>query len=120
MAKKIKILDSSNFNTDIVLSGTTYNILVKYNPSDKSWYLSIRDSANTAIVTGIKIMPNQNLTYQLKYLNIFTDGDLWCLRLKAVKDPLGRDNFGIGKAYELVWISSEDAIQEEIEGVIQL
>lgn len=120
MTRRIKIADSPFFNQDVLLAGTTYNLLFKFNDSDKSWYMTIRDSQKNSLVSGIKIMPNQNLTLPYSYLNIFPDGDIWCLRLKNDFKPIGRDNLGINKTYELVWVSSEDTIEGGYEGVIQL
>lgn len=120
MSSRIKILPSPNFTQEIVLAGLTYNILFTFNDSDKAWYLSISDSRLTSLVSGIKVMPNQNLTKVYSYLNIFPDGDIWCLRLKNDFSPIGYENLGIDKSYEIVWIPSNEVIERGLENVIQL
>ena len=116
----IKVPDSSFESEEVIIAGTTYNLLFKYNTSDAAWYITIRDTEFTPLVSGIKVMPNQNLTKAFSYLNIFSDGDLWCRRAKATRYPIGRDNFGVGKSYELVWLSDVEMINVEIEDVTQL
>lgn len=120
MAKRIKVLDRPFFNQDVILGGRTYNLLFKFNGSDKSWYLSLRDSFNTELLTGIKVLPNQNLTEVFAYQNKLIGGNIWCFKSKDTKDPIGQDNLGIDEAYELIWLTTEDEQALEINGTIQL
>lgn len=120
MARRISVLDSAFFNIDIVLASQSYNLLFKFNTSDKSWYITIRNPNLEVLVSGIKVMPNQNLTGAFKYLDILPDGDLWCVRRTSSKEPVGRDNFGVDKTYELLWISSQEATEGLLDGIIQL
>lgn len=116
----IKVPNAPYESEEVVLAKKTYNLLFKFNDSDKNWYITIRDTELNTLVAGIKVLPNQNLTRDYRYLNIFSDGDIWCRRSKATRSPLGRDNFGVGLSYELLWISSQEAIEREIYDVTQL
>lgn len=120
MASKIKIFNRPFFSQEVILGETSYVLTLKFNTSDEAWYLSISYPEGTQLLNGIKLMPNQNLTGAFSYLERLTGGDLWCVRLKNDRSPLGRDNLGIGKTYELVWISSQEAVQEQIDGITQL
>ncbi len=116
----IKVPTTSYESQETVIGSQTFNLLFKYNASDAAWYITIRDTALNPLVAGIKVMPNQNLTRAYSYLNIFEDGDIWCRRSSATRDPIGRNNLGVGLSYELVWISSQEAIQRGINDVTQL
>lgn len=105
---------------EVIIAGKTYNLLFKFNTSDEAWYITIRNTNLEPLVSGIKVMPNQNLTKAYDYLNIFNDGDLWCIRNNATTESVTRDNFGAGLSYELLWISSQEAIQGGVSDVIQL
>jgi len=38
----------------------------------------------------------------------FDHGELVVFKMKQTDEPLGRDNFGNGKAYELLYVSREE------------
>lgn len=116
----IRVPDTAYESQEVVLGSKTYTLLFKYNSQDKAWYISILDTSRNPLISGIKVMPNQNLTKPYEYLNVLKGGHIWCRRSKLTGEPLGRDNFGVGLSYELLWISSEEAIQRGLEDVIQL
>lgn len=120
MAKRIKVSERPYFNQDVILGGRTYNLLFKFNDSDKSWYISLRDSFKNDLLSGIKILPNQNLTEVFSYKDLLLGGNIWCLKSKATKEPLGLDNLGIDKSYELFWLTTEDEEALDVNGTIQL
>ena len=116
----INVPSTAYESQEVVLGETTYNLLFKFNTEDQAWYISVRDASLNTLISDIKVMPNQNLTEAYNYLGLIPEGDLWCRRSKRTEAPVGRDNFGVGLSYELVWISSQESIQRGIEGVIQL
>lgn len=120
MAQKIKILDTPYFDQEVTLSSQPYNLLMKYNQSDDSWYLTVRTKTKEVITSGLKLLPDQNITYSRQYLDIMPNGNLYCLRVKANDESLGRDTLGIGKTYELWWIPTSEEEELGIDGRIQL
>jgi hypothetical protein len=91
----------------------------KFNVTNQSWYIDLRDATGQDIKLGIRVIENQNLTLRFN-LAQFSSGDLWCLKQKSTNQPLGRDNFGKNKEYRLFYILKSEAATVGIENVIQL
>ena len=120
MANKINVLDNPYAEQTVNLSGRDYKLLLVFNTSNNSWYLTIKDTSDNILQSGIKILPNQNLTQLYQYKEIMTGGNLWCFRMKRSSNPIGRDNLGIDKVYELWWITTSEEEAQEYNGIIQL
>ena len=122
MATVIKVPDSAYSDSEVTLSGKTYIFTFKFNSRNSSWYLDLKDSDGDIILAGIKIMPNQNLTgrYISTTSENFPDGNLWCFRALNDFSPIGRDNFGLGKTYELTFLTHQDEEDFGIGNTIQL
>jgi len=89
---------------NISLDGIEYRLRLTYNTRDKHWRMSLLDLDNNYIIAGIKIMPNQNLTWKYNYIAGMPSGSFYCLRLKNDYSDVGRDNFGYGKTYQLFYM----------------
>lgn len=120
MALKIRVPDSAYHTQSINLGGNTYNITFKYNTSDSAWYIKLSQLDGTPITSDIKVMPNQNLTGRFPVYTPLPNGNLWCRRAKNDFRPIDRNNFGIGKTYELVYLTIEEEIEAGIDGTVQL
>lgn len=120
MALIIKVPESAWHTQDIVLNGVTFNMVLKFNTRDASWYVDLLDANQQVILYGLKVMPNQSLTGRFSYLTTIPDGNLWCLRRKRDFSPIGRDNLGVDNTYELIWLSSEEERELGYNGRIQL
>lgn len=120
MATNIKIPNSAWHSQDVTVSGVLLDLTFKYNTSDESWYVDIANPSGASILDGLKVMPNQSLTQRYSYTNGLPDGNLWCIRRKNDLSAVSRDNLGIGKTYELWWVSSEEEKELNIDGTIQL
>lgn len=116
----IQVPESAYESQEVVLGNTTYNLLFKYNTSDSSWYLEVRNSSLNRLLPDLKIVSNQNLTSVYDYTKALPNGNLWCRRSKVTQEPITRDNFGEGLSYELLWITSQEEIQGQLDGIIQL
>lgn len=119
MANAIKTPDSAWHSQDVTLSGRTYTITQKWNIRDNSWYIDIERPTGEALY-GLKVMPMQNLTGRYKYKSFLDGGSLWCMRVKQDFSPITRDNLGVGKIYELWWLTDQEAEELGIDGTIQL
>jgi hypothetical protein len=120
MAVLIKVPDSPWSSQRIPLKGETFLFVFKFNTRDESWNLDIQTTLENPIISGIKIMPNQNLTFRQKYKTQLPSGNLWCIRSKNNFSPIGRENLGIDKTYELMWLTPEEEEEFGINGRIQL
>lgn len=97
---KLNVPETSNTKIKVSLNGTIYTFHFKYNTKDERWYIDIL-LFERVIASSLKIVPEQDL---LKFVSkTVLDGSLFPLKLKKTDEPLGRNNFGIGKEYELVY-----------------
>ena len=111
MAVSITIPDSSNFNMEVTLSGETYNFRLHFNGVIGRYLLDIARQ-EVSIIEGLLMIEGTSPT--LKYdLPLLSSGELMVVQMKKDSQGCGRDNFGNGKSYELVYVTNE-----EIEEVI--
>lgn len=119
MAQRINIPDSAYSEQRVSLSNNLVILVLKFNIRNQAWYLDIKNSDGSEnILTGLKLMPNQNLTgrYILPELG---NGNLWCLRVKNDFSRIDRDNLVSG-SYSLTWLSNTEEQELNLDGVIQL
>ena len=121
MAIEIVVPDSAWSEQQITLGGETYNIVFKFNNRDSSWRFDLFDLDQNEIISGIKIMPNQNL-YE-RYKNTYPElpsGALICFKSKTSDiNPLGRSNLGVSETYNLIWLSDDEVTEYNLNGIIQ-
>lgn len=120
MATNIKVPNSAWHTQEISVEGSLLNITFKYNTADAGWYISLSTINDNLILGDTKVMPNQSLTGRYKYLEGLPSGNLWCVRRKNDFSPISRDNLGIGKTYELWWLSAAEEEEVGVDGTIQL
>ena len=91
---------------EVTLAGKNYVFTYAYNERDSRWRLDI-SFQDTVVKLGIKIIENQALLARYRLEN-FDHGELFCLRRLDDGNPVGRDNFGIGKPYELIYVNNDE------------
>lgn len=108
MPIKLPVPDASWSQTSISLGGESYDITYRYNERDHRWRMDIYQE-DTPVKLGLKIV---EWTPVLSYLHLdaFNHGEIICVRNKADPNPVGRDNLGIGKSYELMYISNNEIL----------
>lgn len=99
---RIPIPDVSNSSAKVSLAGVTFTFQYTYNSTSKTFYLNVLKSGRL-IVAGLKLTEGSLLwnKYALDELSI---GEIFVAKLKETEEPVGRDNIGLDKAYELVFI----------------
>lgn len=120
MAVSIKVPDSAYHKQSIDLGVVSYNITFKFNVSDEAWYFLLSDLDDVALTDDIKVMPNQNLTGRFPYSRPLPNGDIWCFRFKNDYSPIDRNNLGIDKNYELVYLPDNEALELGYDNTVQL
>lgn len=106
MALKITIPDTSWSSQLVSLSGKSYIFEISYNERSTRWYINITLSGEE-VINSLKAIESVNMTGRYNLIN-FDHGELFCVRFKQTSDPVGRDNFGVGKDYELVYLTNEE------------
>lgn len=120
MTIKIRVPDSAFSEQQVNLTDTVVTLTLKFNSRNDSWYIDIKDAANTTVVkSGIKVMPNQNLTGRY-LLSDLTDGNIWCFRQKSSDEVIGRDNLGLDKTYGLWYLTLAEEEELGFDDIIQL
>lgn len=120
MAIRIRVPDSAFSQQQVNLENTVLTFILKFNSRNLSWYLDLKDASDTNNVkTGIKVMPNQNLTGRYNIPEL-TNGNVWCLRQQSTTEDIDRENFGLNRAYGLWYLTSSEEQELNINGVIQL
>ena len=95
------------------LGGFIYKIKYQYNERDNDgkgrWRLSLMDQFDTPIASGEKILEAQYLfgTYDLETFL----GRLVVIQMRKTETPLGFDNFGLGKDYELWYLEDGETLE---------
>lgn len=108
MPLKINVPDSGWSEQNISLNGVTYRFEFHFNGRDERWRMDIY-LEDTPVIKGIKIMENQSLLGRYN-LEDFDHGDIFCFRMEEDGNPVGRDNLGISKPYQLVYYSNDEIL----------
>lgn len=122
MAIQIKVDDTSYQSKEITINGQVLYIEVVYNSSDDvnedgegAWYFNLLDRKSVDILSGVKILPIQNLTSRYLNVNTTLQGDFWCMNVKDSSSLIDRSNFGTDKQFQLWYISNEEMISEGLK-----
>lgn len=102
----ISVPDSADADQNVTLGGLEYKFTTRYNTRDQRWRLSI-SLQGAPIISGLKVMENQDLLNGYLLAN-FSHGSLYCARIRQDDQQVGRNNFGIGKAYELIYLTTKE------------
>lgn len=96
---KINILEVEESTFTMRLEGKSYHFHTKWNPVSENWYLEMDNSDSETITEIIKVVAEFPLIRTNSHE--FPDGyNLYCFSEKGAKE-LRRDNFGVGKDFEL-------------------
>lgn len=102
---KINIPDSAWSTARMSLGEDLYEVEFKYNSRDERWRISLFYQGEP-VIRGLKLMENFPLTYRYVLDNWQKDNDFYAVRVKQDGLMVGRDNTGIGKSYELVFVEA--------------
>lgn len=112
MAIQIRVSDTTYQEKLITINREKLFITFSFNTRDNNWYFDLTDRDNNDLITGVKILPVQNLTSKYIDVSNLLQGDFFCVDLKDNKAVIGRDNFGTDKQFQFWYIS--DIEQEEL------
>jgi hypothetical protein len=109
--------NSKNQRQVFTLDGIRYIIKTYYNPrilegeekTNGSWYISIYDSDENPILTGLKCMPRRNM-FKRNPTGKFLNGSLFCVDTdeENPSEDIQLGNFGQGKRFQLWYMTSQD------------
>lgn len=102
---KIPVPSKTNTEIKVPLSGKTYSLYFTYSRVSERHYLSIYRGSEL-LVAGVKLIDGSMLLgkYTIEQIN----GDMFVAKLIDTTEPPTRNNIGIGKNYELIFVSSDE------------
>jgi hypothetical protein len=106
MPLSLPVPDAAWSSQGITLGGKDYTFTFSYNTKDSRWRFDI-SLGGVVVIAGVKVMENQSLLSRY-ILEDFDHGDILCMRFKDDDLPVGRDNLGLGKPYELIYFTNEE------------
>lgn len=106
MALSLPVPSVSNSSQEITLDGITYTFLYRFNERDQRWRISIF-LEDVEVISNVKVMENRFLLTRYR-LPKFSHGDIVCLRSLDDGKDVGRNNFGTGLAYELIYYTYDE------------
>ena len=103
---KIQIPDEASSEIKVALDGRDYTFQYSYSSVSECFYLSIFFEGEE-IISSLKLI--EGVPLLRKYaLDNFEHGELVLGKLRSTEASPGRNNVGINKAYELIYISNEE------------
>ncbi|MGX9869052.1 phage baseplate plug family protein [Enterobacter mori] len=107
MTQSINIPSNSDWSTQTVtLDGNLYEIELKYKERTERWYLTLRNTEGEDLLTEKKCVGGQTLT-GLHGIPLF-GGNLYIERKFGKGDYPSHDDFGPGKAFELLYFTDAE------------
>ena len=108
MALQIKVEDNPYQEKLVSLNSNSLFLTLSYNTRDNRWYFNIVDRNSLDVISGVKILPSQDLTG--KYISVTTliGGNIYCVDTKSSGDDITRDNFGTDKQFQLWYYTTAE------------
>lgn len=109
MAQILPVTNQASSKVSVILGGVTFIVRCRWNTRTQSWYLKVSDSDDNPIINFEKISERQQVIIQ--NLSSFVDGNIFALPNNTNDGvAISRSNFGMGKAWELVYLTSEEIL----------
>lgn len=102
----ISIPDASNSSSPVSLGGEIYDFRFNFNSVDKIYRLDIY-YRQKLIVGSLDLKLGALLTDKYN-LTDFAHGELFLAKTKATELPPNRDNVGVDKSYELIYVTNAE------------
>lgn len=109
MPLRIPVSDTAWSENNFSLGGQNYTFEFLINSRDSRWRFNIYLN-DEPVIEGIKVVENQLFLSQYN-LESFSHGDIGCFRMKSDYSPVGRNNLGIDKSYELLYLTNEEILE---------
>jgi hypothetical protein len=99
---------NTSYATQIVsLGGESYEFTFRYNERSERWKLDIVTTDGVVVRNGITLVEGLFFTEHL-VLPEFDHGALGVVQLEIATQKASRHNLGIGRQYELVYVSNDE------------
>lgn len=89
----------------LTLDGRVYTIGLAWNQLTEGWFLSLLDSEERPIISGVRVVSNWPLLRWKRFDPRCPPGELAAVTGNPDESPPGFDDFGIGKRVQLTYFS---------------
>lgn len=94
--------------TRISLNNTIFYLKLVWSTREESWYFSLLDVDKDYIIQGVKLTFGVSPTTKIEVSPL--GGNLYILKAQDTTVDLGRNNFGQGLAYELIYLTTSEEL----------
>lgn len=108
MAQSLFVSSESFSETRITLDNKIFYLVLRWNTREGAWYLDLLDVNKTILTEGNKVVFGSSPTFKLS--RTVLNGNLYVYNTDDSKASLGRDNFGQGKKYELIYLTTQEEL----------
>ncbi len=111
MPKQIKISANAYQESVVTLNGKTFKLTLSFNnlSTVNRWFLDISDIQGNDLATGMKVLPNRDLTSKYSVLVEALGGMIACVNISGDKSEVTRENLITDGKFQL-WYYTEQEI----------
>ena len=103
--------DLPYYSFRVKLEGRDFTFSVQYSTRGDRYYLSIADSDNTPLVSGLKLVSNWPLLEYYQSDPRVPQGELFAMSTNSDITPAGFGELGLGQRVELTYFETADALE---------
>lgn len=115
MTIQVRVSSSPYQEKLITINRQKLFITFSFNTRDQRWYFDLVDRVGNDVISGVKILQQQNLTSKYINVNDILAGDFFCINTKFDGADISRETFGTDKQFQFWYISNEE--QQELTNV---
>ncbi len=108
----IPFKEPAAFQQQITLTSVIFILYFRWNAMNEYWVMNIYDRNDAAILLGVKIVTNFDLTAQFSAITGMPLGDIVCQNILGLWDTIQR--FDMGQTTELIYYQSGE-LQSQAE-----
>lgn len=98
----------------VSLNSKSFYFTYKFNDRTGRWHLDISDQDDSVLALGLILLDEGAVTLHISKLNDAMGGYLLIVKQKDTLESCSRNNVGIDKEYELVYVSFKEANESVI------
>jgi hypothetical protein len=102
----IPLFDLASFTEEVILDDVPYRLTFQWNSRGEFWSMSISDSNNILLLSGIKLVINFELISEWHAIDL-PAGELYIVDPTGSDAPIAFEDFGNGRL-EIVYVSEAE------------
>lgn len=103
----IQLADLPSYRQNVVLDGRVFNVSIAWNDRQKSWTMSLADSDEDPIISGVAIVKNYPLLAQYADVRL-PAGDFVAIDESGSLENIGRDDLTPAGSVRLIYATADE------------